>query len=106
MPIESCLRNPSSNPVPEYLAYDSVAEVASQVGLNSEQAELLSQSVFGRSSDFQLRLHQQDSLLTSLSGGLQRNVIVTAGTGSGKDRSVLTTSIRAADKGSFELADT
>ena len=75
--------------MPRYDDHASIAELASKIGLNKEQADLLAQSVFGRSADFRLREHQQDSLLISASGTDVRNVVVTAGTGSGKTESFL-----------------
>ena len=80
---------PLLEPVPNYDDHASIAEIASDVGLDQVQAELLARSVFGESANFRLRRHQQDSLLTSVAGTDIRNVVVTAGTGSGKTESFL-----------------
>ena len=80
---------PLLEPVPDYLSYHTVGQVASRIGLDDGQAELLSQTVFGGTSEFPLRLHQEQSLEASFRSTAGRNVIVTAGTGSGKTESFL-----------------
>ena len=80
---------PLLEPVADYLSHHTVGQVASRIGLDSEQAELLSQTVFGGPSEFLLRLHQEQSLEVSFASTTGRNVIVTAGTGSGKTESFL-----------------
>ena len=80
---------PLLEPVPIYDDDASIAELAPEVALNQVQAELLAQSVFGQSADFRIREHQRKSLLTSAAGNDVRNVVVTAGTGSGKTESFL-----------------
>ena len=80
---------PLLEPVPDYLSYHTVGQVASRIGLDDEQRELLSQTVFGGTSEFPLRLHQEQSLETSFETVAGRNFIVTAGTGSGKTESFL-----------------
>ena len=75
--------------VPRYDDHASIAELASKLGLDEVQADLLAQSVFGESAQFRLRGHQQDTLLASVAGTDTRNVVVTAGTGSGKTESFL-----------------
>ena len=80
---------PLLEPVADYLSYHTVNQVASRIGLDGEQAELLSQTVFGGPSEFLLRLHQEQSLEVAFASKAGRNVIVTAGTGSGKTESFL-----------------
>ena len=80
---------PLLEPVPDYLSYRTIGQTASDIGLDHDQAEILSQTVFGRPSDFPLRLHQEQSLGLSFTSDTGRNVIVTAGTGSGKTESFL-----------------
>ena len=80
---------PLLEPVADYLSYHTVGQVASGIGLDNEQAELLSQTVFGGSSEFLLRQHQEQSLEVTFTSNTRRNVIVTAGTGSGKTESFL-----------------
>lgn len=75
---------PLLEPVSSYEEHQSIAELAAKVGLTEVQAALLAHSIFDRSAAFRLRKHQQDSLLTSVAGTDVRNVVVTAGTGSGK----------------------
>ena len=80
---------PLIEPISNYDNHASIGELAPKVGLDQQKAERLAQSVFGKSSDFRLRRHQQDSFLTSAAGTDTRNVVVTAGTGSGKTESFL-----------------
>ena len=80
---------PLLEPVADYRSSHTVGQVASGIGLDNEQAELLSQTVFGGPSEFRLRLHQEQSLEVSFTSNTRRNVIVTAGTGSGKTESFL-----------------
>ena len=80
---------PLIEPVPTYGECSSIAEIGPKVGLNQVQAELLAKAVFGEPSNFRLRRHQQEALLTSAQGAEVRNVVVSAGTGSGKTESFL-----------------
>ena len=81
--------DPLLEPVADYLSHHTVEQVASRIGLDSEHGELLSQTVFGRSSEFPMRLHQAQSLEVAFTSETRRNVIVTAGTGSGKTEAFL-----------------
>ena len=72
-----------------YDDHESIAALAPLIRLTPAQADLLARSVFDRPADFRVREHQQDSLLTSVVGTDVRNVVVTAGTGSGKTESFL-----------------
>ena len=80
---------PMLEPVASYDEHESIAALAPQLGLTPAQAEFLAQMVFDRPSEFRMREHQQNSLLTSVQGTDVRNVVVTAGTGSGKTESFL-----------------
>ena len=80
---------PLLEPVPNYLSNCTVGQVASRIGLDNVQAELLSKAVFGGTSEFLMRLHQEESLEASFRSADGRNIIVTAGTGSGKTESFL-----------------
>ena len=80
---------PLLEPVPSFDDHSSIAELAHKIGLNQIQAGLLATSVFGESPHFRVRRHQEDTLLTSVAGTDVRNVVVTAGTGSGKTESFL-----------------
>ena len=80
---------PLLEPVADYLSYHTVGQVASEIGLDDEQAYLLSQTVFGEASEFPLRLHQEQSLEVTFASTTRRNVVVTSGTGSGKTESFL-----------------
>ena len=80
---------PLLEPVADYLRDHTVGQVASGIGLDNKQADFLSQTVFGGPSEFLLRLHQEQSLEVSFTSDTRRNVIVTAGTGSGKTESFL-----------------
>ncbi len=74
------------------LAYPSavpVAEACKNAGLPDGVAEHLGRIVFG--ANFNLRKHQAQSLVTSLAANeaLEKHVVVTSGTGSGKTESFL-----------------
>lgn len=80
---------PLLEPVPSYEEYKSIIELAPEIGLTQEQADMLARAVFDSPGSFRLRNHQQESLVTSMAGSEKRNVIVTAGTGSGKTESFI-----------------
>lgn len=69
----------------------SIAEAGKAAGLTAGQAETLAHILFGKSPNFTLRKHQAEALITSLAppGAVERNAIVTSGTGSGKTESFL-----------------
>lgn len=76
------------------LAYPSqvkVADACRQAGIPEEVAPVLGKILFDGDENFKLRLHQAQSLVTSLAknGVGKRNVVVTSGTGSGKTESFL-----------------
>lgn len=75
---------PLLEPVPIYEEDKSIAELAPLVGLTLQQADILAKSVFDLPSSFRIWNHQQESLITAVAGTDVRNVVVTAGTGSGK----------------------
>ncbi len=80
---------PLLEPVPGYEEHKSITELSHIVGLTPEQADILARSIFNHPASFRLRNHQQDSLMTSVAGTDIRNVVVTAGTGSGKTESFM-----------------
>ncbi|WP_432471795.1 DEAD/DEAH box helicase [Amphritea sp. HPY] len=69
----------------------TINEACLEAGLAPEVAENLGRIIFGKGGDFKLRLHQAQSLITSLApnSATKRNVVVTSGTGSGKTESFL-----------------
>jgi DEAD/DEAH box helicase domain-containing protein len=78
-------------PVLPYGSTASIADVCRQAGLGREPADALGAMLFGADGSFKLRPHQATALELSLRDGAQpdRNVIVTAGTGSGKTEAFL-----------------
>lgn len=75
--------------VPPYPSSEAISDVCSNLGLREGVADALGKIVFG-SCDVQLRHHQARALTTSLSQGqVERNIVVTSGTGSGKTESFL-----------------
>ena len=75
--------------VPSYPSTVSIIDACSPLGIGEDVAAALGKIVFG-SSDVHLRHHQAQALATSLGKGkLERNVVVTSGTGSGKTESFL-----------------
>ncbi|OCQ02072.1 hypothetical protein AKH15_07045 [Vibrio parahaemolyticus] len=75
-------------------SYPSAVEISAaikELGLDYEVAKILAKIVFGQDPSFKLRLHQKQSLVSSLApnNASKRNVVVTSGTGSGKTESFL-----------------
>ena len=68
----------------------SIKDACNEIGLSENEADKLGKILFDKDGNFQLRKHQAQSLVTSLSrNSSKRNVIVTSGTGSGKTESFL-----------------
>ncbi len=74
-----------------YEVRETVGEACARVGIDGPIADELARLIFGRDDDgawrtrdFQLRTHQAQALIASLSNNVERNVVVTSGTGSGK----------------------
>lgn len=84
-------REPLIEPVLPYESTETIAEACAAVGLRAEIADHLGHMLFDADGAFRLRAHQADALRTSLSpaDAIQRNVVVTSGTGSGKTESFL-----------------
>jgi len=74
-----------------YQTSKSIAEVCSEIGLDSNIAADLAMAIFSKPPEFKLRTHQAESLTRSFSYGEDggHNPIVTSGTGSGKTESFL-----------------
>ncbi|RUO53489.1 DEAD/DEAH box helicase [Pseudidiomarina homiensis] len=74
-----------------YPSVCSISDVVREVGLSEDVAILLARMLFDAEPEFKLRLHQKQSVVTSLAenNALTRNVVVTSGTGSGKTESFL-----------------
>ena len=75
--------------VPQYASTVEFNNVASEIDLTMDQAEILAHSIFGGDTNFMLRKHQAQALLKSFSGNGRHNIVVTSGTGSGKTESFL-----------------
>lgn len=75
---------PLLEPVPSYQEEKSIAELAPEVELTPQQADVLAKSVFDLPASFRIWNHQQESLITTIAGTNVRNAVITAGTGSGK----------------------
>jgi DEAD/DEAH box helicase domain-containing protein len=75
---------PLLEPIPSYTSHKSIAELGNSIELGIPECDLLSRSIFDKTADFRLRKHQEESLLISANGVDVRNIVVTAGTGSGK----------------------
>ncbi|MFC1985742.1 DEAD/DEAH box helicase [Chloroflexota bacterium] len=74
-------------PVPTYDSTTSIKDVYTQLGINEDIANKVAGAIFpGNDGGFLIRDHQAESLRVSLSnsGDTERNIVVTAGTGSGK----------------------
>lgn len=80
-------------PVLPYEGVTSVAEAASQAGVDARDLGDVIGAVFGlnpdQSSDVKLRKHQATALSTHFDPGVRHNPVVTSGTGSGKTESFL-----------------
>ncbi|SFR11758.1 DEAD/DEAH box helicase domain-containing protein [Lentzea waywayandensis] len=86
--------DPLLEPVIPYDATVPLLEVAREVGISDEAAEIVGQALFGAftpaGEPIRLRAHQAEAVRCSLGGAVERrNVVVTSGTGSGKTESFL-----------------
>ena len=77
--------DPLLEPVMPYEPGQTIAEACEGVGLPRELADQLGGMLFNADHSFSLRTHQADSLTAALAPAAERhNIVVTAGTGSGK----------------------
>lgn len=83
--------DPLIEPVLPYDPTDSIVEVCDELEIDRTWADQLGRMLFAADGSFRLRDHQATALRTSLRSpdDVERNVIVTSGTGSGKTESFL-----------------
>jgi DEAD/DEAH box helicase domain-containing protein len=84
-------REPLIEPVLPHEGTERLDAVCAEVGLAPEVAGHLARMVFESDASFRLRAHQATALRTSLAppDAVERNIVVTSGTGSGKTESFL-----------------